>query len=77
VRTSTRTAAAHRTACEVDHPAFNTLPWDSQVGCKIRLRWVEAPRSDTRFLDLHRCAKARYADEITGVLKGMALPSPS
>ena len=31
---------------------------------------LQLPSSDTRFLDLHRCAESQtYADEITGVLK--------
>ena len=53
-----------------DRPPFNSLPAIAKWAAGLGYKGLQLPSSDTRFLDLHRCAESQtYADEITGVLK--------
>jgi sugar phosphate isomerase/epimerase len=53
-----------------DSPPFNSLPGIAKWAASLGYVGLQLPSSDTRFLDLHRCAESQtYADEITGVLK--------
>jgi len=53
-----------------DSPPFNTLSAIAKWAASLGYVGLQLPSSDTRFLDLHRCAESQtYADEITGVLK--------
>jgi sugar phosphate isomerase/epimerase len=53
-----------------DRPPFNSLPRIAKWAAGLGYVGLQLPSSDTRFLDLHRCAESQtYADEITGVLK--------
>ena len=53
-----------------DRPPFNTLAGIAKWAARLGYFGLQLPSSDTRFLDLHRCAASQtYADEITGVLK--------
>ena len=53
-----------------DRAPFNSLPGIAKWAAGLGYVGLQLPSSDTRFLDLHRCAESQtYADEITGVLK--------
>src|SRR6516164_2441648 len=53
-----------------DRPPFNSLPGIARWAASLGYKGLQLPSSDTRFLDLHRCAESQaYADEITGTLK--------
>jgi sugar phosphate isomerase/epimerase len=53
-----------------DSPPFNSLSGIAKWAASLGYGGLQLPSSDTRFLDLHRCAESQtYADEITGVLK--------
>jgi sugar phosphate isomerase/epimerase len=53
-----------------DLPPFNNLPEIAKWAASLGYKGLQLPSSDTRFLDLHRCAESQtYADEITGTLK--------
>src|ERR1700722_7088476 len=53
-----------------DRPPFNRLPGIAKWAASLGYKGLQVPSSDTRFLDLHRCAESQtYADEITGCLK--------
>jgi sugar phosphate isomerase/epimerase len=53
-----------------DRPPFNNLPGIAKWAAGLGYVGLQLPSSDTRFLDLHRCAESQtYADEIAGVLK--------
>src|SRR3984957_13604927 len=53
-----------------DRPPFNGLPGIAKWAASLGYKGLQLPSSDTRFLDLHRCAESQtYADEITGALK--------
>ena len=53
-----------------DRPPFNSLPGIAKWAASLGYKGLQLPSSDTRFLDLHRCAESQtYADEITGTLK--------
>ncbi len=53
-----------------DRPPFNSLPGIAKWAASLGYKGLQLPSSDTRFLDLHRCAESQtYADEITGALK--------
>jgi sugar phosphate isomerase/epimerase len=57
-----------------DRPPFNTLAGIAKWAAGLGYNGLQLPSSDTRFLDLHRCAKSQtYADEITGALKEQGL----
>ena len=57
-----------------DRPPFNTLPGIAKWAASLGYKGLQLPSSDTRFLDLHRCAESQtYADEITGALKEQGL----
>ena len=61
-----------------DRAPFNTLPGIAKWAAGLGYKGLQLPSSDTRFLDLHRCAESQtYADEITGLLRNMALRSPN
>src|ERR1700720_941345 len=51
-------------------PPFDPPPRIARWAAGLGYKGLQLPSSDTRFLDLHRCAESQtYADEITGVLK--------
>jgi hypothetical protein len=53
-----------------DRSPFNSLPGIAKWAASLGYKGLQLPSSDTRFLDLRRCAESQtYADEITGVLK--------
>ena len=53
-----------------DRSPFNSLPGIAKWAAGLGYKGLQLPSSDTRFIDLHRCAESQtYADEITGVLK--------
>ena len=53
-----------------DRAPFDTLPRIARWAAGLGYKGLQLPSSDTRFLDLHRCAESQtYADEITGALK--------
>ena len=57
-----------------DRAPFNSLPSIAKWAAGLGYVGLQLPSSDTRFLDLHRCAESQtYADEITGVLKDQGL----
>ena len=57
-----------------DRAPFNTLPAIAEWAAGLGYTGLQVPSSDTRFLDLHRCAESQtYADEITGALKERGL----
>ena len=57
-----------------DRPPFNTLPGIAKWAASLGYVGLQLPSSDTRFLDLHRCAASQtYADEITGILREQGL----
>ena len=57
-----------------DRAPFNSLPGIAKWAAGLGYKGLQLPSSDTRFLDLHRCAESQtYADEITGALKEQGL----
>jgi sugar phosphate isomerase/epimerase len=57
-----------------DRAPFNTLPGIAKWAAGLGYKGLQLPSSDTRFLDLHRCAESQtYADELTGALKEQGL----
>jgi sugar phosphate isomerase/epimerase len=57
-----------------DRAPFDTLPKIARWAAGLGYKGLQLPSSDTRFLDLHRCAESQtYADEITGALKEQGL----
>src|SRR5271165_4530300 len=57
-----------------DRAPFNSLPGIAKWAASLGYVGLQLPSSDTRFLDLHRCAESQtYADEIAGVLKEYGL----
>ena len=53
-----------------DRPPFNSLPGIAKWAASLGYKGLQLPSSDTRFLDVRRCAESQtYADEITGALK--------
>jgi sugar phosphate isomerase/epimerase len=53
-----------------DRPPFNNLPGIAKWASSLGYKGLQLPSSDTRFLDLRRCAESQtYADEISGSLK--------
>ena len=54
-----------------DHPPFNSLPAIAKWAAGLGYKGLQLPSSDTRFIDLRRCAESQtYADEITGDSQG-------
>jgi sugar phosphate isomerase/epimerase len=57
-----------------DRSPFNNLPAIAKWAAGLGYKGLQLPSSDTRFMDLRRCAESQtYADEITGVLKERGL----
>jgi sugar phosphate isomerase/epimerase len=59
-----------------DKAPFNSLPAISAWAAGLGYKGLQLPSSDTRFIDLEKCAASQtYADEITGTLgaHGMAV----
>ena len=51
-----------------DRPPFNSLPAIAAWAAGLGYKGLQLPSSDTRFLDLRRCAESQtYADEIGDV----------
>jgi sugar phosphate isomerase/epimerase len=57
-----------------DRAPFDALPGIAKWAAGLGYKGLQLPSSDTRFLDLRRCAESQtYADEITGALKDQGL----
>jgi sugar phosphate isomerase/epimerase len=53
-----------------DRAPFNTLPGIAKWASSLGYKGLQLPSSDTRFLELRRCAESQtYADEIAGSLE--------